>query len=66
MTAYTLTVCHHGQTLATETINLTTSTEVLNTIPELLKKHPDCHRIHVHAGVARLFSVDCNGQNVPD
>lgn len=66
MTTYTLTVCHEGQTLATETVLLATSAEVLSTIPELLKKHPGCHRIHVPAGVARLFSVDCNGDNVTD
>lgn len=66
MTAYTLTVCHEGQPLATETIYLATAAQVLSRIPQLLTKHPDCHRIHVHTGGTRLFSVDCNGQTVTD
>lgn len=64
MADYTLTVCHESESLPTETVRLSGSARILDTITALLKKHPGCHRIHVHAGGARLFSVDCGGNNV--
>lgn len=66
MADYTLTVCHEGRPLPVETVRLTGSAQVLDTITALLKKHPGCHRIHVHAAAAHLFSVDCAGNNVAD
>ncbi|KQY89765.1 hypothetical protein [Brevundimonas sp. Root1423] len=63
---YTLTVCNEGESLPIETVRLTESVKVLDTITALLEKHPGCHRIHVNAGNARLFSVDCAGNNVAD
>ncbi|NJC42145.1 hypothetical protein GGQ87_002440 [Brevundimonas alba] len=61
---YTLKVMHPGEAFPTETVTLGTSAEVTETIPRLLAKHAGCHRIHVHAGHARLFSVDCHGHTV--
>lgn len=64
MADFTLTVCHAGESLPTETVRLSGSAQVLDSITALLEKHPGCHRIHVHAGGARLFSVDRGGNNV--
>ena len=66
MTAYTLFVRNEGEAFPIETVRLANAQKVLDTISALLRKHPGCHRIHVHAGAARLFSVDCSGKNVPD
>lgn len=64
MSPYTLTVCHEGKHLPTEVTTHDSARAAMDAIGALLQKHPDCHRIHVHAGGARLFSVDCTGQNV--
>lgn len=63
---YTITVCREGDGRPIDTVRLTESAKVLDTITALLEKHPGCHRIHVHAGTSRLFSVDCEGNNVAD
>ena len=64
MSAYTLTVCHEGQTEATETVHFNSAPTAMDAIRGLLKKHPDCHRIRVHAGHTFLFAVDCAGATV--
>lgn len=61
---YTLTVWSEGADLPIDTVRLSESAMVLDAISALLEKHPGCHRIHVNAGTARLFSVDCAGNNV--
>ena len=47
-----------------ETVALESAAEVMNTIPKLLARHPNCFRIHVHARQTHLFSVDCGGRRV--
>lgn len=64
MSPYTLTVCHEGKHLPTEVTTHSSAAAAMDAIAALLKKHPDCHRIHVHAGTGRLFSVDCKGVTV--
>ena len=64
MVLYALTVVHEGDAAPTETVSLEAAAEVLDTIPKLLARHPDCFRIHVHAAHAHLFSVDCAGRRV--
>jgi hypothetical protein len=65
MDIYTLMVFYEGKPAATETVSLDGAARVTETIPELLAKHPACHRIHVHAQGQRIFSVDCHGHTVP-
>ncbi|HYC98730.1 hypothetical protein [Brevundimonas sp.] len=63
---YTLKIVPQGQSEPTETVILSRPGEVLDAIPALLDANPDCYRIHVYLGQARLFSVDCTGKNVDD
>lgn len=64
MNDYALKVFHEGELLPVETVTVSAAADVTDTIPMLLKKHAGCHRIHVYAGHALLFSVDCNGDTV--
>ena len=64
MSEYTLKVFHEDQKAPTEVALLKHASEVLAAIPTLLEAHPGCYRIHVYAGVAHLFSVDCTGASV--
>lgn len=66
MGPYTLRVFHEGSPLPIETARASRAPEVLERIPELLKKHPGCHRIHVETVAGFLFMVDCNGETVLD
>ncbi len=40
--------------------------EVLTRIPALLREHDGCEKIVVNFGATRLFSVDCDGNRLPD
>ncbi len=40
------------------------ATEVLDRIPELLDRHPDCHRVVVISDDTTLFAVDCRGARI--
>jgi hypothetical protein len=63
---YRLEVVPEGETKPALTITLARAGEVLEAIPALLEANPNCYRIHVYLGQARLFSVDCTGSNVVD
>lgn len=63
---YTLKIVPQGQSEPTQTVIVGRSSEVMNAIPALLEANPDCYRIHVYLGQARLFSVDCTGNDVDD
>ena len=43
-----------------------TAQEVLIRIPALLSQYADCEKLVVRMGRARLFSVDCIGDRLPD
>lgn len=59
MVLYTLTVFHEVDAAPTETVTREAAAKVLDTIPTLLARRPDCFRIHVYAAHAHLFSVEC-------
>ncbi|WP_439476988.1 hypothetical protein [Brevundimonas sp.] len=66
MPHYTLDVFNEGDSVARQSVALMGAKEVLDMIPSLLVKYPDCFRIHARLGTLRLFSVDCEGKTVRD
>jgi hypothetical protein len=40
------------------------ASDVLQTIPQLLKDHPDCEKVVVMMGLTPLFAVDCKGNRL--
>lgn len=61
MSAYTLRVLHNGKVVPTEIAYCERVSQINGLIRKLLKAHLDCHSIWVRAGLAHLFTVDCQG-----
>jgi hypothetical protein len=59
---YRLRIIPEGTPIPTEIVTLHRATEVLTTIPELLRRHRNCQRIEVCAGTTALFAVDGKGR----
>lgn len=59
---YRLRIIPEGSAIPTEIVTLHRATEVLTSIPELLRRHRNCQRIEVCAGTTPLFAVDCRGR----
>ena len=62
---YELRVFHTGRTEASETLQFSRGGEVLEAIPALLARYPDCAHIAVYLDATRLFAVDCAGNQIP-
>ena len=63
---YQLRVMKAGDDAPFEKIDVARSRDVLAMLPTLLETHHDCERIVVLCQGARLFSVDCKGNRLPD
>ncbi len=61
---YTLQVFYDGKLDHIEV--LSSAANVLARIPELLQEHVGCEKIVVMFGDARLFAVDCEGNQLSD
>ena len=58
---YRLLVFHPGDERPSKTLRMPLASDILESIPRLLKEHEGCERIEIYLGVSRLFSVDCDG-----
>ena len=63
---YTITVHFAGEPRPRRVESLETAQQVLAEIPLLLLEYPDCERMIVMAGTTLLFSVDGEGNKLPD
>jgi hypothetical protein len=61
---YRLLVLHAEATRPTQALEIGRASEVLSS--GLLASHPDCARIDVYINTTKLFSVDCEGNRLPD
>jgi hypothetical protein len=63
---YLLRVYFAGEATPRKIVEIGRAREVLEQLPLILAEHRDCERVDVMAGTARLFSVGCDGQRLPD
>ena len=63
---YTIAVHFAGEPRPRRVESLETAQQVLAEIPLLLLEYPDCERMIVMAGTTLLFSVDGEGNKLPD
>ena len=63
---YRLLVVQAAASCPIETRELHRASEVLLAIPGLLASQPDCARIDVFLNTTKLFSVDSEGNRLPD
>jgi hypothetical protein len=61
---YELAVFKPGDDFASDRMVLERASEVLRTVPLLLKRHCDCERVEVYHAGGLLFSVDCRGNRI--
>ena len=66
MDLYLLQVFRHGESQAVDMMSASRASEALDLVQELLRRHPDCHRIRVYVQNRFLFAVDCEGASVVD
>jgi len=58
---YSLYVIKAGNPAPVEIVAVQRAADVLTSIPEVLRRHPDCLRVEVKAGTTALFAVDAKG-----
>ncbi len=66
MTNYTISVHFADEPRPRRVESFETAQQVLVRIPLLLLEHADCEKMIVTAGTTRLFSVDAEGNRLPD
>jgi hypothetical protein len=63
---YSLRVFHPGDTFARHELTARSADEAMHAIRKLVHDHPGCERVDVYSHWTKLFSVDCEGNRMPD